>query len=220
MHQYLDRGAGDNQWFTAGNWSTGAVPSATDDVCIGPDMSASTTVVLNEEGRIHIDSLTVGGGSGGTQTLAIDTSPVGGGGNDELVLDSLTIQSGTLADGAIDLGSTSTAAQEFTELDAPTGGPAFSNAGHFVSESDGTTASPTSDEFLGLDFTNTGTLEVAGNLNFGPKLVGTPGPSDAHQRRNGDRGLDRLLRSRGQRVEHGHPRLTTAARSPTTAASR
>jgi len=97
--------AGDNQWLTAGNWSTGAVPATTDDVCIGPGMSTSTTVDLAEEGSVTVDSLTVGGGTGGTQTLDIGTSPVGGGGNNMLTLNSTTVQSGTLSDGAIDLGS-------------------------------------------------------------------------------------------------------------------
>jgi hypothetical protein len=169
--------AGDNNWFTPGNWSSDAAPVSTDDVCIGPGMSTSTTVNLDEEGSVTIDSLTVGGGTGGTQTLAIGTSPVGGGGNNVLTLNSTTLQSGTLADGAIDLGSVSTASLSFAELTAATGAPTFSNAGHIVAESTGATVGQESDNRLNLDVTNTGTLEVAGNLGIG-QIYGpsAPGP--------------------------------------------
>jgi hypothetical protein len=176
--------AGDGQWTTAGNWSTGAVPAATDDVCIGPGMSTSTQVDLDEEGSITVDSLTVGGGTGGTQTLDIGTSPDGGGGNNMLTLNSTTVQSGTLSDGAIDLGSVyvdtgDTYAQEYAELTAPTGAPAFSNAGHLVAESTGAPATRRSigDNRLDLDVTNTGTMEVAGDLDMG-QVYGpsAPGP--------------------------------------------
>jgi hypothetical protein len=169
--------AGDNQWLTAKNWSTGAVPAATDDVCIGPGRSTSTTVDLGEEGSITVDSLTVGGGTGGTQTLDIGTSPVGGGGNNQLTLNSTTLQSGTLSDGAIDLGSVDNAAGEYAELTAPIGAPAFSNAGHIVAESTGLAAGPDGDNFLDLDVTNTGTLEVAGDLGMGQAYgPHAPGP--------------------------------------------
>ncbi|MFZ0250658.1 MAG: hypothetical protein WAL61_12010, partial [Acidimicrobiales bacterium] len=170
-------GAGDSQWTTAGNWSTGTVPSSTDDVCIGPGMSASTTVDLDEEGSVTVDSLTVGGGSAGTQTLAIGTSPVGGGGTNLLTLNSTTVQSGTLPDGKIELGSASTSGG-YADLTAPTGAPTFSNAGDLVAESTGAAAGPTSDDLLGLDITNTGMLEVGGDLGFGQEFQrpSAPGP--------------------------------------------
>ncbi len=150
------------------------MPATTDDVCIGPGMSTSTTVDLDEDSSITIASLTVGGGTGGTQTLVIGT---GGGGTTLLTLDSMTIQSGTLTDGEIDLGSV-TDSGGFADLVAPTGALAFSNAGDFVAESTGAAAGPSSDEFLGLDLTNTGTLEVAGNLGFGQEFERSiaPGP--------------------------------------------
>jgi hypothetical protein len=169
-------GAGDNQWTSAGNWSSGSVPDSTDDVCIGPGMSASTTVNLDEEGSVTVDSLTVGGGSGGTQTLVIDSSPVSGG-NNLLTLSSTTVQSRILSDGEIELGSAS-AAGDFAELAASTGAPDFSNAGDFIAESTGATASAASDDIVGLDMTNTGTLEVAGNLGIGQEFQrpSAPGP--------------------------------------------
>jgi len=49
--------AGDNQWGTAGNWSNGAVPIATDNVCIGTAFSSST---------VNIGSL----GTAANQTIA------------------------------------------------------------------------------------------------------------------------------------------------------
>ena len=212
--------AGDHQWTTAGNWSTGAVPVSTDDVCIGPGMSTSTTVNLDEEGSITIDSLTVGGGTGGTQTLAIGTSPVGGGGNNLLTLNSTTLQSGTLSDGAIDIGSVGTASLSFAELSAPTGAPAFSNAGHIVAESTGATVGTESDNRLNLDVTNTGTVEVAGNLGIG-QIYGPSAPGPVTFTNDGTLTVD----SGGYfEVEGGGSNTTTltdtAGRSPTTAASR
>jgi hypothetical protein len=115
--------------------------------------------------------------------LDIATSPVGGGGVNLLTLNSTTVQSGTLADGAIDLGSVWTTAGMYAELSAPTGAPAFSNAGDFVAESTGDAAGQYGDNRLNLDVTNTGTLETC----------------HAYQRRDADRGLGRLLRIRRRR---------------------
>jgi fibronectin-binding autotransporter adhesin len=61
--------ASGGSWATASNWSTGAVPSTTDDVCI--TLPGTYTVVLapySSAGGDSIASLTIGGGEG-TQTL-------------------------------------------------------------------------------------------------------------------------------------------------------
>ncbi|HWE54116.1 MAG TPA: carboxypeptidase regulatory-like domain-containing protein [Acidimicrobiales bacterium] len=167
--------AGDHQWTTAGNWSKGAVPSTTDDVCIGPGMSSSTQVVLAGDGNTTIDSLSVGGGTGGTQNLTIDASSFNSGDN-LLALNSTTVPSGTLSDGEIELGSANEVG--WAELTAPAGAPDFRNAGDFVAESTGSVAGPGSDDFIELNMTNTGTLEIAGNAGIGQEFqrADAPGP--------------------------------------------
>ncbi len=68
---------GDSNWFNAANWSTNAVPTGSNNVCI--QGSASVTVVIDSTatggGEAQANSLTLGGASG-TQTLVLqgDTS--------------------------------------------------------------------------------------------------------------------------------------------------
>src|SRR5947208_796194 len=59
-------GGVDNNFGTAGNWSTGFVPGAGDDACI--DGAGTYTVIAN--GSFSVHSLTLGGPSG-TQVLVI-----------------------------------------------------------------------------------------------------------------------------------------------------
>jgi streptogramin lyase len=73
-------GTVDGNFGTAGNWSTGAVPTSADDVCItattktGPAAKFDTyTVLLNGTFTIHSLAL---GGPNGTQTLVIPASGV------------------------------------------------------------------------------------------------------------------------------------------------
>ncbi len=55
-------------WSQAGNWSTNAVPVSTDNVCI---TAASAPVVLDGTAPVTVNTLTLGGAGGGTQTLVI-----------------------------------------------------------------------------------------------------------------------------------------------------
>jgi hypothetical protein len=55
-------------WSAPGNWSTNAVPVSTDNVCI---TSASAPVVLDGTAPVTVNTLTLGGAGGGTQTLVI-----------------------------------------------------------------------------------------------------------------------------------------------------
>src|SRR5437588_10404251 len=65
---------GSGSWFTAANWSTGKVPTSTDEVCITENGTASYTVELKEtSGSVEVKSLTLGG-SENTQTLAVESS--------------------------------------------------------------------------------------------------------------------------------------------------
>jgi hypothetical protein len=61
--------AAGGSWATASNWSTGVVPSTTDDVCITlPGTYTVTLAPYSSAGGDSIASLTIGGGAG-TQTL-------------------------------------------------------------------------------------------------------------------------------------------------------
>jgi hypothetical protein len=65
--------AGDGQWFTAGNWSTGT-PTTSSNVCIGNTKTGTYTVTV-KGADADINSLTLGGKSG-TQTLRVDNDSV------------------------------------------------------------------------------------------------------------------------------------------------
>jgi len=54
-------------WETAANWSTGIVPGLSDDVVINTAASNSITI----SSAVSINSLTLGGAAGGTQTLTV-----------------------------------------------------------------------------------------------------------------------------------------------------
>ena len=60
---------GSGPWTDASNWSTGSVPTAADNACI----SAAGTYTVTLEGGQAVNSLIVGGGASGTQTLAINS---------------------------------------------------------------------------------------------------------------------------------------------------
>jgi hypothetical protein len=53
-------GAGDNQWTTAGNWSTGAVPTSTNNVCIASTFTSTITIGSLASGNQTIASLDTG----------------------------------------------------------------------------------------------------------------------------------------------------------------
>jgi hypothetical protein len=66
------KNAESGSWFTAANWSTGSVPSSTDEACI--TLSGTYTVTMTQNsGTVSVQSLTLGGASG-TQTLAVGSS--------------------------------------------------------------------------------------------------------------------------------------------------
>jgi hypothetical protein len=147
--------AGDGQWTTAGNWSTGQVPSSTDDVCI--TLSGTYTVTVGGGGGVgstSVDSLTIGGSSG-TQTLeisGIDSSgntiltagSVTNDANGSILLDCLTSGSSPCTGGAVSLQATS---------------GQLTNAGTIT-----TTAANTAN-LLG-NITNTGTLTIEDSSAF------------------------------------------------------
>jgi hypothetical protein len=64
--------AASGAWSTASNWSTGVVPSSTDDACI--TKAGTYTVTLNGEAAANTLSL---GGASGTQTLDVQGDPAG-----------------------------------------------------------------------------------------------------------------------------------------------
>jgi len=63
-------GAGDNQWTTATNWSTGAVPISTDKVCIPSTATSAITIGILASANQTIASLDSGG------PLALTTGPL------------------------------------------------------------------------------------------------------------------------------------------------
>jgi hypothetical protein len=60
---------GSGSWFVAANWSTKAVPTASDEVCI-TESAGSYTVEMNQTSAVTVKSLTLGG-SANTQTLVV-----------------------------------------------------------------------------------------------------------------------------------------------------
>jgi hypothetical protein len=110
--------AGDNQWTTSGNWSTGAVPGSTDQVCIGSAFTGVTVTIpalatANEDiaslvsnANINITGgpLTVAGSANFVNNLSINQS-VGGsdlilnGSNGSIVGGTLTLNGGGILAG-------------------------------------------------------------------------------------------------------------------------
>lgn len=62
-------------WATPGNWSTGTVPTSTDDVCLGDVAGGSYTVTLDGAASVH--SVTIGGTLNGTQALMLQGDAAG-----------------------------------------------------------------------------------------------------------------------------------------------
>jgi hypothetical protein len=102
---------GNGEWSNAGDWSTGSVPTGGDSACI----SAAGTYTVTLEGDISVGSLTVGGGSSGIQTLAIDSNN-----GTESVLE-LETSSKIQSNGAIDVDSGATSSTFASSLDAASG---------------------------------------------------------------------------------------------------
>jgi fibronectin-binding autotransporter adhesin len=149
-------------WDTAGDWSTGAVPTSSDNVCITAVGSAAYTVTVNgSEGSVAVNSLTVGPASGGVASLFME----GQGGEDDLnfaVTGAIT--TGSLGEIALTNVTGTTTAPQDVNLNW---GGAFANAGklYTVAGTDGGTreleGNLTNTGVVGIDFAtsmNTGSL--------------------------------------------------------------
>src|SRR2546426_8112669 len=147
-------GGVDNDFGTAGNWSTGAVPTSVDDVCItatkitNPPAKADTyVVVLNAS--FSIRSLTIGGPNG-TQTLLVPASGA------QL---SLSAASAIGANGVITMGDTGSGDSLLC-----CAGVTLTNLGNL-----NTVTGSGGNRFLRLNFTN----EASGTV-----VIGGPTPQD------------------------------------------
>ena len=71
-------GAGDNNYSTSGNWSTGTVPTTSDDVVFSGDYNADVSLGLNQSG-VTINDFTVDGYTGklGSKTTYLQIDPAG-----------------------------------------------------------------------------------------------------------------------------------------------
>ena len=138
---------GSGSWFVATNWSTKAVPTSTDEVCI-TESATSYTVEMNQTSAVTVKSLTLGG-SANTQTLVVaSTNPA-----NAVFTTTAGISNG--AHGAITLTNAETAANNVTVV-----GP-VSNAGTISSE-----AAHGGQRNLQGALTNTGTLAINTTTSF------------------------------------------------------
>ncbi len=138
---------GSGSWFVASNWSTKAVPSSTDEVCI-TESSSSYTVEMNQTGAVSVKALTLGGAAN-TQTLIVASTN----GANAVLTTSAGITN--TAHGAIVLTNAETNGNSVTVL-----GP-VSNAGTLtVEQAHGGQRS------LQGNFTNTGTLAINASTSF------------------------------------------------------
>lgn len=143
-------------WGAPGNWSTGAVPTSTDDVCIG-DLTAGTYAVALH-GSVSVHSVTVGGRLGGTQTL--------------------TVQGDSKSDGVLNLGSASSTIRQNGAMvlsstngsssAAVVGSAQLTNQGSFSTEQGGGGT-----RRIGLPLANSGTVTISASdtLQDAPTLT-------------------------------------------------
>jgi len=124
-------------WSTPANWSTGSVPTSSDEVCI--TTSGEYTVTLT--GSVSVKSLTLGTSSGSTkQTLLV----------------------GGLTSGTFSLAASSTIDQAGV-LDLESAGASATVQGSATIVNHGEVlSSATSTNFLEVNLTNVGTLDVKG----------------------------------------------------------
>ncbi|MBA3807630.1 MAG: hypothetical protein H0X28_04420, partial [Solirubrobacterales bacterium] len=139
---------GSGSWFTPGNWSTGKVPVASDEVCITENGPSSYTVEQNESSAVTVKALTVGG-SANTQTLVVASTNVA----HAVLTTTAGITNG--AHGAIVLTNAESSANNVTIV-----GP-VSNAGTVTVEPGKGGA-----RSLQGNLTNTGTLAINVNTSF------------------------------------------------------
>ncbi len=145
-------GSTGGSWTTATNWSTGAVPTSTTDVCLdNSHVVGAYTVVLNTPGQTA-NSITVGG-TGDTITLAI----YGGG---ALTLTNASAGGGIASTGAVTLGSSA----------STTPGTINISSGTLVNSGSIGAAYGTINAASGATFTNDGSL-VFTNTPFGPDAI-------------------------------------------------
>ena len=138
---------GSGSWFVAANWSTKAVPSATDEVCI-TESGSSYTVEMNQATSVTVKSLTLGG-SANTQTLIVAST------NSAHAVLTTTAGITNGAHGAITLTNAETNGNNVTVV-----GP-VSNAGLISSE-----AAHGGQRNLQGGLTNTGTLAINTTTSF------------------------------------------------------
>ncbi|MGH2873895.1 MAG: beta strand repeat-containing protein [Solirubrobacteraceae bacterium] len=141
--------AGDGNFMTAGNWSTGTVPTSATDVCL-PTLSSAYTVQIIQR-QPSVNSLEIQAGA----TLEIAGGP--GSGDDDGVI---TTADGVENAGTIQLTNT---AQNFSARIIETGGT-FTNTGT-IDALAGAGGSGSAREIQG-NFVNDGTVDVQQSLNL------------------------------------------------------
>jgi hypothetical protein len=146
---------GNGDWNDASDWSTGNVPAGTDTVCITatttttPAAAADTyTVTVNSFPSGDITSLDLGG-TGGTQTLAIDSG----------INFSVTGSTAINSNGVMDLGGTGSSAVILAG-----GSSGLTNSGHISAEAN--SGQPDSLN-SGLDNATGGTIDINAGADLG-----------------------------------------------------
>jgi hypothetical protein len=135
-------------WSVATNWSTGAVPTSSDNVCIKVAGTYKVTLTGNESAN----TLTLGGSSG-TQTVDVQGNTSGS------ALFTLMSNGSTIAThGVLALDSQSVTGAGYAQIDSSSGSSvSLKNSGTF--ETLDATVQP---DYIGVDLTNDGTVSIAG----------------------------------------------------------
>ena len=135
-------------WTTAADWSTGVVPTSSDNACI--KVAGTYTVTL--KGTEDANTLTLGGTSG-KETLTVVGNAAG-----SAILD-LTANGSTITShGLFSLDSQSVTGASYAEVEGGSNpNVSLKNSGTF--ETLGATIEP---DYIGVDLTNDGTVSIAG----------------------------------------------------------
>jgi hypothetical protein len=151
--------AGDGQWTTAANWSTGSVPGSADVVCIGGTTTYTVTLAGNSP---DITSLELDGTSG-TQTLQVEATDNCGGASSAIL--SMSAGGSVDAEGKIEMTQTGTCHSGVPELEM-TGGT-LTNRGTI--QTDAGNATGTFDLDGGI--TNQGVININTLTDFGANIT-------------------------------------------------
>ncbi len=144
---------GSGSWFVAANWSSKAVPTSTDEVCI-TESASSYTVEMNQTSTVTVKSITLGG-SANTQTLVVASTN----GTHAVLTTTAGIVNGV--HGAITLTNAETSGNNVTVVGS------VNNAGTITAE-----VAHGGQRNLQGNLTNTGTLAINQTTSFnGSKAV-------------------------------------------------